>query len=228
MLCLCGKPTNAFWRCDQDPGCGFSCPEDEARLYDRAVKKFLATKQDRPKCCTVTPEASERNYAKFGVSLVPNGASRGCLLPNFGRPFFACPKEKDGCTYFEWGDEAIIDVPLCQHGEPCSLLEVMVENPNKGRWFLCCPEFKKNSCGFFQWFKTSDWWELDGEKVNAEFHRLDEENPFYAPRSSSFEREREKRLERVKSSIRIIDEDGVDVESVNLGCSLVYYAEKKL
>ena len=73
MLCLCGKPTDGFWRCEQDPGCGFSCPEDEVWLYDRAVKKFLATKQDRPKCCAVTPEASERNYAKFGVLLVPNG-----------------------------------------------------------------------------------------------------------------------------------------------------------
>ena len=203
MLCLCGKPTDAFWHCDQDPGCHFSCPEDEAWIYDRAVKKFLATKQDRPKCCTVTPEASERNYAKFEVSLVPNGVSRGCWLPDFGRPFFACPK---GCAYFAWGDKAIIDVPLCQHGEPCSLLKVMIEGPNKGRWFLCCPEFRENSCGFFQWFKTSDWWELDGKKVDAEYHRVDEENPFSTSRSSSFKRERQECLERVESNIQTIDD----------------------
>ena len=210
MLCLCGKPTNAFWRCDQDPNCGFSCPEDEAWLHDRAVKKFLATKQDRPKCCTVTPEASERNYAKFGVSLVPNRVyidvlSSGCSFPNFGRPSFTCPKGEDGCAYFEWGDEVIIDLPLCQHGEPCSLLKVWVEGPNKGRWFLCCPEFKENSCGFFQWFKTSDWWELDGKKVDDEFRRLDEENPFPASLSSSFERERQRHLERL--DIKKVDPD---------------------
>ena len=200
MLCLCGKPTDGFWRCDQDPGCGFSCPEGEVWLYDRAVKKFLATKQDRPKCCTVTPEASERNYAKFGVVLVPNGVcidvlSSGCSFPDFGRPFFKCPKGEDGCTYFALGDKAIIDVPLCQHGEPCRLLKVWAEGPNKGRWSLSCPEFRENSCGFFQWFKTADWWELDGKKVDDEFRRLDEENP--CSLSSSFEWERQRHMKRL-------------------------------
>ena len=210
MLCLCGKSTDAFRRCDQEPSCHFTCPEDEAWIYDRAVKKFLATKQDRPKCCGVTPEASERNYAKFGVSLVPNGVyldvlSRGCCFPNFGRPFFECPKGEDGCAYFAWGDEALIDVPLCKHGESCRLLKVWEEGPNKGRWFLCCPEFRENSCGFFQWLKTSDWWELDGKKVTDEFRRLDEENPFYGTRSSRFERERQRYLERVESIMQTND-----------------------
>ena len=210
MLCLCGKPTDAFRRCDQEPSCHFICPEDEAWIYDRAVKKFLATKQDRPKCCGVTPKASERNYAKFGVSLVPNAVyldvlSRGCCFPNFGRPFFECPKGEDGCAYFGWGDEALIDVPLCKHGESCRLLKVWEEGPNKGRWFLCCPEFRENSCGFFQWFKTSDWWELDGKKAVDEFRRLDEENPFYGTHSSSFERERQRYLERVESIMQTND-----------------------
>ena len=210
MLCLCGKPTDAFRRCDQEPSCHFTCPEDEAWIYDRAVKKFLATKQDRPKCCGVTPKASERNYAKFGVSLVPNAVyldvlSRGCCFPNFGRPFFECPKGEDGCAYFGWGDEALIDVPLCKHGESCRLLKVWEEGPNKGRWFLCCPEFRENSCGFFQWFKTSDWWELDSKKAVDEFRRLDEENPFYGTHSSSFERERQRYLERVESIMQTND-----------------------
>ena len=208
MLCLCGKPTDAFWCCDQDPSCLFSCPEDEAWIYDRAVKKFLATKQDRPKCCGVTPEASaERNYAKFEVAC----DFTRCWMPNFGRPFFTCSNEKDRCGYFAWGDKAIIEVLLCQHGKPCTLEKVRKEGPNKGRSFLCCPEHGKKKCNFFQWFEISDSRELDGKKVDDEFRRLDEEKPFFASHSSSFERERQKCLDRVESNIRIIDDDGFDI-----------------
>ena len=203
MLCLCGKRTDAFWCCAQDPGCGFSCPEDEAWIYDRGVKKFLATKQDRPKCCGVTPEASaERNYARFNVA---------CNLtkPYFGLPFFTC--SKDHCDYFAWGDKGIIEVPLCHHGKPCRSEKVRKEGPNKGRWFLCCPDYGKKKCDFFQWFETSDSRKSNGKKVDDEFRWLDEENPFYVSHSSSFERERQKCLDRVESNGRVVDEDGFDV-----------------
>ena len=201
MLCLCGKPTDGFWRCVQDPSCGFSCPKGEEWLYDRAVKKFLATKQDRPKCCAVTPEASERNDTKFKVLLPPNGAGvdldcSAYTFPNFGCPYFACPKEKDRCTYFAQGDKAIVDVPLCQHVKPCNLLsDCWSKGPNKGRWFLSCPELRKNSCGFFQWVEPEDYlWELDGKKVDDEFRRLDKEYPCSI--SSCFEWERQRHMKR--------------------------------
>ena len=58
MLCLHGKPTGAtitpsgaFWECGEHPSCHFTCHEKDAFLYDKAVKKFLATKQAHPKCC---------------------------------------------------------------------------------------------------------------------------------------------------------------------------------
>ena len=46
---------------------------------------------------------------------------------------------------------------------------------------------------------------LDGKKVNDEFRRLDEENPFPASLSSSFERERQRHLERL--DIKKVDPD---------------------
>ena len=152
MLCLHGKPAatsttekGTFWFCGEPSSCHFICSEEDAFLYDKAVKEFLATKQDRPKCCGVTPEASaDRNYARVRVV-------RDMSKVNFGRPFFTC--SKDGCDYFEWGDEIIVTKPLCKHGKPCKLLKVKKEGPNQGRNFLCCPERKKKSCKFFKWFE---------------------------------------------------------------------------
>ena len=174
------------------------------RGYDKAVKKFLATKQDLPKCCGITPEASaERNYARFSVV-------RDVTKANFGRPFFTCSKENDACDYFAWGDEAIIEKPLCQHGKPCRLMKVRKEGPNKGRRFLCCPEWGEKQCKFFKWFETTCWRELDGKKVDDEFRRLDEENPFFSPLSgtlfSNFERGRQIHLERTESNIQTTEE----------------------
>ena len=158
----------------------------------------MATKQDRPKCCAVTPEASERNVTKFKVLLPPNAVTINLecsvyTFPDFGCPYFVCPKEKDRCTYSADGDKAIIDVPLCQHGKPCSLLPVCAKGPNKGRWFLSCPV--SDSCGFFQWVEPEDYlWELDGKKVDDEFRRLDKEYPCSI--SSCFEWERQRHMKR--------------------------------
>ena len=58
MLCLHGKPAVAlgkkstFWTCSEGSLC-FTCSEEEKPLYDKAIKAFLATKQDRPKCCGI-------------------------------------------------------------------------------------------------------------------------------------------------------------------------------
>ena len=59
MLCLHGKPAVALgkksWTCGDvihNPRC-FICSEEEKPLYDKAIKAFLATKQDRPKCCGI-------------------------------------------------------------------------------------------------------------------------------------------------------------------------------
>ena len=154
MLCLHGKPVAyskkaECWFCNQRDIC-FHCPEDQAFLYDKAIKEFLATKQARPRCCGVTPEASaERNYAGFNVV-------RDITKTSFGRPFFTCSKYHDGCGYFEWGDEIIIPKPLCNHGKPCKIRKVKKEGSNQGRNFLCCPEPREKSCKFFKWFETPE------------------------------------------------------------------------
>ena len=132
MLCLHGEPVGTsttvngtFWFCKQPSTCHLLCSEDNAFLYDKAVKEFLATNQPRPMCCSVEDVNSkqfddsvayERNYAKMKVVTDMEKAS-------FGRPFFVCSKE-NGCKYFEWGDERIIAKPLCKHGKPSKLLKV--------------------------------------------------------------------------------------------------------
>ena len=171
MLCLHGEEAGTsttkkgtFWYCKQDDSpCHFLCSEDNADLYDKAVKKFLSTKQGRPKCCAVNmpvqrtlvndggnvkiPEPKvKRNYAKMLVVTDPKKES-------FGRPFFACSKRKEWCNYFAWGDQTIVERPLCEHGKPSWLLTVKKEGPNKDRKFFACGEHVENQCHFFEWFR---------------------------------------------------------------------------
>ena len=153
MLCLHGKPAassttenGSFWFCGQHPKCHFICPEDEGYLYDKAIQAFLATKQERPKCCA-SENSEERNFAKIRVV-------KDLLKASFGRPFFTCSKRDERCEYFEWGDEIIIPKPLCKHGKPCKLRRVKKEGSNQGRTFLCCPERIEESCRFFKWIEV--------------------------------------------------------------------------
>ena len=149
MLCLHGKPAvtsttdkGTFWFCGEPFSCHFICPEEHAFLYDKAIQKFLATKQTRPTCCAIGT-SEERRHARIRVV-------RDVSKASFGRPFFTCSKEKDKCRYFEWGDEIIVPKPLCMHGKPCTVQKVKKESPNQGRSFLCCAEPIKESCNFFQ------------------------------------------------------------------------------
>ena len=136
--------------------CHFKCTEDDAELYAKGVKEFLATKQDRPKCCAITstryingvacpPEVIGRNYAK--MKMVTDKEKE-----NFGRPFFVCPHKRDSCNYFEWGDQKIPETPLCEHLRACRMFTVK-KGPNKNRRFFCCGERGENRCKFFQWFE---------------------------------------------------------------------------
>ena len=104
---------------------------------------------------------------------------------DFGRPFFVCSKKRDPCTYFEWGDEAIIPRPLCEHGKPCSIRKEWKEGPNKGRYFFSCAESSSSSyipgrgpCKFFRWMEPEDEREI-AEDTSAEFLRLNDEFPCY-------------------------------------------------
>ena len=125
------------------------CTEKDSFIYNQAVKKFLATKQPQPLCCM--GEGTSRNYAKFRVY---TGTEQyvwwSAYKEDIGRPFFVCGKndERDprGCGYFAWGDQAIIPIPLCDHGVPCKIRDKM-QNPRP--YFIC--EKKIGSCGYFEW-----------------------------------------------------------------------------
>ena len=150
MLCLHGKPTGkiknekglTLWVCQQPSTCHFSCSEDQKYLYGGAVEDFLNTAQPRPLCCM--GEDYVRNYAKMKVVTDMSKES-------FARPFFVCSKKNDQCNYFEWGDQRIIETPLCKHGKPSRMLKVKKEGPNKDRSFFCCREREENRCKFFKW-----------------------------------------------------------------------------
>ena len=164
MLCLHGKPAvtsttdkGTFWFCGEPSSCHLICPEEHAFLYEKAIQKFLATKQTRPACCAIGT-TEERRYARIRVV-------RDISKASFGRPFFICSKENDKCHYFEWGDEIIISKPLCLHGKPCTVQAVKKEGPNQGRSFLCCAEPAKESCKFFRWVKTPNPKEVDEDPL---------------------------------------------------------------
>ena len=155
MLCLHGEEAaksttenGTFWFCNQPEKCHFVCSDEQAYIYDAAIKEFLATNQPIPTCCR--GEKTPRRNAKMKVVT-------DMEKPNFGRPFFVCPKEDDPCKYFEWGDQQIIEKPLCKHEKPSGLFTVKKEGPNKGRMFFRCREKEKeNKCKFFKWFYGPD------------------------------------------------------------------------
>ena len=89
-------------------------------------------------------EDGVRNYAKMKVVT-------DMEKENFTRPFFVCSKKDDPCSYFEWGDQRIIETPLCKHGQPSRLFTVKKEGPNKDRSFFSCRERDENRCKFFKW-----------------------------------------------------------------------------
>ena len=179
MLCLHGKPAGSrvqvptygcrtpvrYNYCRQPSTCHFNVYSNDRHkdIYCKAVKTFLATNQKLPTCCAETAGSTVRNYAKMKVV---NDKEKG----SFGRLYFVCSKFKNKCNYFEWGDQVIVEKPLCKHGNSplCKhgnssrLMTVKKEGPNKGRKFFCCAERKENSCKFFQWFEDQE--ELaDGE-----------------------------------------------------------------
>ena len=119
MLCLHGEEAGTsttikgtFWYCKQDDSpCHFICSEDQVDLYDKGVKKFLTTRQPRPMCCGVAPEASkiglvmDRRSPYFGrcePSPVRNYARMLVVTDRENKVMvglFSCvEKEKNGAT----------------------------------------------------------------------------------------------------------------------------------
>ena len=82
MLCLHGKPAvvsttenGTFWSCGEPSIC-FVCSEEEKHLYDRAIKAFLATKQDRPRCCGIVSADQVADIERYWTNYLKYRASR--------------------------------------------------------------------------------------------------------------------------------------------------------
>ena len=177
MLCLHGKPVVALgkksWTCgdiSHNPCC-FICFEEEKPLYDKAIKAFLATKQDIPKCCGIIhPDkvSSINRYLRTHQGKFVSGADARrhdakfrvytgkeqhkwwtAYKEDIGRPFFVCGKGTErnprGCGYFKWGDKTIAPRPLCHHGTICRVDGKPGERP-----FFRCTK-REGSCGYFEW-----------------------------------------------------------------------------
>ena len=154
MLCLHGEEAASLqtengklWYCNREEKCHVNCYADDYDLYDKAIKEFLATQQKIPTCCM--GEKTRRQARMMVVKAMEK--------QNFGRPFFVCSKENDRCDYFAWGDQTIVETPLCKHGKPSRFLKVKKEGPNKDRRFFGCSEKgKENQCKFFRWYNGPD------------------------------------------------------------------------
>ena len=168
QICLCRKRTGGTFTenglYSECSFCHLFCTKEDAFVYDQAVKKFLATKQPQPLCCMDII----RTKAKMKAKTDPED-------DNFGRPYFVCSKKTNPCRYFEWGDQAIIPRPLCEHGKPCHMQKEW-KGPNKGRYFFSCAE--PGRCKFFKWMEAEDEREI-AEDTSTEFLRLNDEFPHY-------------------------------------------------
>ena len=174
QICLCGTPVGGNFTeeglCFMCSFCHYYCTEQESFIYDQGVKKFLATKQPQPLCCNVDGIIHVKAKMKVKTDVESD---------NFGRPYSVCSKSRERCRYFAWGDEAIIPMPLCEHGKPCHRQKEWKEGPNKGRYFFSCDESGRGRCKFFKWMEPEDQREI-AEDTSAEFLRLNDEFPYYS------------------------------------------------
>ena len=109
------------------------CYKDEAELYAKAVNQFLATKQIQPKCCAITSTTVKDGVTEPPVVIGYRNAKMKVVTDmkneNYSRSFFVCPIKdmhkckNEACNYFAWGDQSIVERPLCEHGKK--------EDPNK-------------------------------------------------------------------------------------------------
>ena len=165
-----------FWSCGEPSSC-FVCSEEEMHLYDKAIKAFLATKQDRPRCCGIVPASdAERRYAKFRVFTgTESHMWWSGYKEDIGRPFFVCGKNDErghprGCGYFEWGDKNIDTLPICDHGIICR-----VGGRPGGRPFFMCRK-KIGDCGYFEWGDLPNEDPLQIKRRLERLSRLSKEN----------------------------------------------------
>ena len=155
MLCLHGKPAvlsttenGTFWTCGEPSVC-FRCSRGQKESYDKAIKAFLATKQDRPVCCGIVPAAKARaikrywtNYHKYRTytdTTPPDRWDMCTPYKHLGPYVSAADVERRYAklavyTGKEWGDD--------------------FKEENIGRPFFACGNGTARNpwgCGYFEW-----------------------------------------------------------------------------
>ena len=93
MLCLHGKPAVALgkksWTCgdvSHNTYC-FTCSKEEKPLYDKAIKAFLATKQDIPKCCGIVSADQVANIERYWGNYLKYRTYTGTMPPKRYNPY---------------------------------------------------------------------------------------------------------------------------------------------
>ena len=147
MLCLHGKPAVArstvtlgkngkkrkSWTCPDSLLC-FYCYEEEKSLYDKGIKAFLATKQDRPKCCGIIT-TDRRKY----INRHWKNHNKRRTYTYLDSTVSAADARRNNTEFMVFtGDKN--QHPYCT---------VPGGEEDIGRPFFVCP--KSNSCGYFEW-----------------------------------------------------------------------------
>ena len=150
MLCLHGKPAvlsttenGTLWTCGEPSTC-FRCSRGQKKSYDKAIKAFLATKQDRPVCCGIVPADKARtinrywaNYHKYRTYTETSDGYNP--FKSLGRYISAADVEQRYARFGvytgkEWEDD--------------------FKEGNIGRpFFMCGNSTDRNpwGCGYFEW-----------------------------------------------------------------------------
>ena len=152
MLCLHGKPAvlsttenGTIWTCGEPSTC-FVCSRGQKQSYDKAIKAFLATKQDRPVCCGIVPATKAHaikrywtNYHKYSSYTETTPDDQYNPYKNLGPYVSAADVERCYAKFVvytgkEFGDD--------------------FKEENIGRPFFACGNGTDRNpwgCGYFEW-----------------------------------------------------------------------------
>ena len=139
MKCLHGEPCahtttdkGSFWFCNQVRSCNFCsfAPENEAKLFEKAITAWKATNTTQPIC---------HEHGKLTKMCVV----KDLLKANYGRPFFVCSNKTNPCSFWTWGDVKPLAKPNCSHNIPCAIRKVKKEGKNKIDCSSIAPKVKK-------------------------------------------------------------------------------------
>ena len=152
MLCLHGKPAvisttenGTFWTCGEPSTC-FVCSRGQKQSYDKAIKAFLATKQDRPVCCGIVPATKARAIKRYWANHHKYRSYTGTTPPKRYNPHkYLGPYVSAADVERRYARFGVYTGKECW-GD--------FKEENIGRpFFACekCNERNPKGCGYFEW-----------------------------------------------------------------------------